>query len=307
MQYKIKSNANGVTTYSYVPQSSQPHVIEVNYGGVAAADSPYRIYVAAPPDVTKIRVYGDWFETKTKLGEKNSFHIDTTRLNDMTTIAELNVHLIHEESSTKIPLAISNENGIYTIELNVKRPGNYLTKIFYGGIAVPFTQTVYVPPLPEKNIPKSKAVVAATKPVTAAAPIAAATAEKVPTEQAATANALARTYPENVKVYGPAFSHTHLRAGEATFFNIDVSEAGHGIVAVCIFNMNGVPVDNVFVVNKGGGLYTVNFIPPNERSIIVSVKYGNQNVNSRYGKCDTKSLFKENISTHATPPLDAKV
>lgn len=276
MPYTIKSKQNGVTTYAYVPQLTQPHVIEVNYGGVAAADSPYRIYVAAPPDVTKIRVYGDWFETKTKLGEKNSFHIDTTQLNDTAMAAELNVHLVHEESATKIPLAISNENGIYTIELNVKRAGNYSTKIFYGGIAVPFTQTVYVPPLPEKNIPKAAAA-AAPPPNAAVAPPPGIS----PAGTAAVANAAARAHPENVKVYGPAFSHTHLRAGEATFFNIDVSEAGHGIVAVCIFNMNGVPVDNVFVVNKGGGLYTVNFIPPNERSIIVSVKYGNQNVNSR--------------------------
>lgn len=225
---------------------------------MAAADSPYRVYVLAPPDVAKIRVYGDWFETKTKLGENNSFHIDTTQLND---VAELNVYLIHEESAIKIPLVISNENGIYTIELNVTKSGNYLTKIFYGGIAVPFTQKVYVPPLPENNIPLTATVASpATVPV---------------------ANTSAHPHPGKVKVYGPAFSHPHLRAGEATFFNIDVSEAGHGIVAVCIFNMNGVPVDNVFVVNKGGGLYTVNFIPPNERSIVVSVKFANQNVNSR--------------------------
>ena len=244
----------------------------MNYGGVAAADSPYRIYVAAPPDVTKIRVYGDWFETKTKLGVKNNFHIDTTQLNDMS---ELNVYLTHEESAMNIPLAISNENGIHTIELNVKKPGNYLTKIFYGRIEVPFSQTVYVPPLPENDIPKTVTV--------ADVPAEATTAATATTATAASGaiNTLAHPHPENVKVYGPAFSYSQLRAGEATFFNIDVSDAGHGIVAVCIFNMNGVPVDNVFVVNKGGGLYTVNFIPPNERSIIVSVKYGNQNVNSR--------------------------
>lgn len=259
LQYKSTSNESGVTAYSYIPQTTSPHVIEVNYGGVAAADSPYRIYIVAPPDVAKIRVYGDWFETKTKLGESNTFHIDTTQLDDM---AEINVYLIHEESVTKIPLSISNEIGIYTIELNVKKPGNYLTKIFYGGIAVPFTQKVYVPALPENDIP-----------LTGAASTTAFNALAV--------NAAPQPQPEKVKVYGPAFSHAHLRPGEATFFNIDVSEAGHGIVAVCIFNMNGLPVDNVFVVNKGGGLYTVNFIPPNERSIIVSVKFANQNVNSR--------------------------
>lgn len=216
----------------------------MNYGGVAAADSPYRIYVSEPLDVTKIRVYGEWFEMKTKLGETNYFKIDTTQLSN----AELNVYLLHEESASKVPITISNINGIHTIVLNVEKPGNYLTKIFYGGIPVPFAQKVYVPPILESNIPMAIKT---------------------------------KSHPENVKVYGPAFSQSHLRAGEATFFNIDVSDAGHGIVAVCIFNMNGVPVDNVFVVNKGGGLYTVNFIPPNERSIIVSVKFAHQNIKAR--------------------------
>lgn len=222
-------------------------MIEVNYGGVAASESPYRVYVSAPPDVTKIRVFGDWFETKTKLNEGNNFKIDTTHVD----YAELNVHLIHEESGTKIPVTISNENGVYTVDVkNVKKPGNYLTKIYYGGIPLSFKQKVYVPPLPVNNyIPESSTP---------------------------------QSYPDKVKVFGPAFSDANLRAGIATYFNIDVSEAGQGIVAVCIFNMNGIPVDNVFVVNKGGGLYTVNFIPPNEKSIVISVKFAHQNVNSRY-------------------------
>lgn len=218
-------------------------MIEINYGGVAAADSPYRVYVSTPPDVTKIRIFGDWFETKTKLGMRSTFKIDTTQVD----IAELNVYLVHDESGTKISVTHSHDNGIYTVELNVKKPGNYLTKIYYGGIPLPFTQKVYVPPLPLTNIP------------TTSTP---------------------QVHPENVKVYGPAFSES-LYAGNATYFNIDVAEAGHGIVAVCIFNMNGIPVDNVFVVNKGGGLYTVNFIPPNEKSIVVSVKFAHQNVKSR--------------------------
>lgn len=245
LQYKSTSSENGITTYSYTPKSTLPHVIEVNYGGVAASDSPYRVYVSTPPDISKIRIFGDWFETKTKLNESNTFKIDTTHVD----IAELNVYLIHEESGTKIPVTISNDNGLYTIDLNVKKPGNYLTKIYYGGIPLSFTQKVYVPPLPNNYIPDSS----------------------VP-----------EAYPDKVKVFGPAFSGESLCAGNATHFNIDVSEAGQGIVAVCIFNMHGIPVDNVFVVNKGGGLYTVNFIPPNEKSIVISVKFAHQNVKSRY-------------------------
>lgn len=220
-------------------------MIEVNYGGVAASDSPYRVYVSTPPDVSKIRVYGDWFETKTKLNECNHFNVDTSQVD----YAELNVYLIHEESGTKIPVTIaSNDNGVYTIDLNVKKPGNYLTKIYYGGIPLTITQKVYVPPLPNNYIPESSTP---------------------------------ESFPDKVRVFGPAFSDASLIAGEATHFNIDVSKAGQGIVAVCIFNMHGIPVDNVFVVNKGGGLYTVNFIPPNEKSIVISVKFAHQNVNSR--------------------------
>lgn len=244
MQYSSTTNENGITTCTFTPKSTLPHVIEVNYGGVAASDSPYRVYVSAPPDVSKIRVYGDWFETKTKLNEANHFIVDATQVD----FAELNVYLIHEESGSKIPVTISNDNGIYTIDLNVKKPGNYLTKIYYGGIPLSFTQKVYVPPLPNNYIPESS---------------------------------IPQAFPEKVKVFGPAFSNANLKAGEATHFNIDVSEAGQGIVAVCIFNMHGIPVDNVFVVNKGGGMYTVNFIPPNEKSIVISVKFAHQNINSR--------------------------
>lgn len=246
LQYKSITSDNDVHTYSYIPKTTLPHVIEVNYGSVAAAQSPYRIYISAPPDVSKIRVFGDWLETKTKLGETNHFQIDTTQLD----IAELNVYLIHEESCSKISTTISHENGIHTVDLKVTKSGNYFTKIFYGGVPVPFPQKVYVPPLVPNDIPVSSYVTSEPR-------------------------------ADKVKVYGPALSQANLQAGDATYFNIDVSEAGHGIVAVCIFNMNGVPVDNVFVVNRGGGLYTVNFIPPNEKSIIVSVKFAHQNIKSR--------------------------
>lgn len=239
-----KNLKNGISTNSYTPKTTLPHVIEVNYGDVAAAESPYRVYVSTPPDVTKIRVFGDWFETKTRLNESNEFKIDTTQVD----FAALDVYLIHEESGAKIPVSISHEKELYTAKINVKEPGNYLTKIYYGGIPLPFTQKVYVPPHPNNYIPETS------------------------TPEA---------YPDRVKVFGPAFSQACLKAGEVTYFNIDVSEAGHGIVAVCIFNMHGIPVDNVFVVNKGGGLYTVNFIPPNEKSIVISVKFAHQNVKYR--------------------------
>lgn len=239
-----KTKDSGITSCTYVTKTTLPHVVEVNYAGVAAAQSPYRIYVAVPPDVKKLKVFGDWFETKTKLNVSNNFKIDATDVD----MAELNVYLIHEESGERVPVTITNENGIHTVELKVQKSGNYLTKIYYGGIPLSMKQKVYVPPITNKYIPN---------------------------------DATHTAYPEKVKLFGPAFSCDRLKAGEATHFNIDVSDAGTGIVAVCIFNMHGIPVDNVFVVNKGGGLYTVNFIPPNEKSIVITVKFAHKHVSSR--------------------------
>lgn len=235
----------GIIQCTYTPKSTLPHVIQVNYGGVAAADSPYRVYISNPPDITKIRIFGDWFETKTTINAPNSFCVDATSVD----IADLNVWLVHEESGHKVPVHISNEKAVYLIEVQVEQAGNYLTKIYYGGIPIPIKQKVYVPP--NKHIP-SEAI-----------------ADKV------------ATCPHKVRVFGVAFDCERLRAGTATSFDIDVSDAGAGIVAVSIFNMSNVPVDNVFVVNKGGGLYTVNFIVPNERSIVISVKFAHQHVSAR--------------------------
>lgn len=88
--------------------------------------------------------------------------------------------------------------------------------------------------------------------------------------------------PDKVRIFGPAIENQRqIKVGEPTFFNIDVSKAGPGLITVMINNAHGIPVDNVMVVNKGGGLYTVNFIPPAE-NIIVNVKFADQNVASRY-------------------------
>lgn len=235
----------GIIQCTYTPKSTLPHVIQVNYGGVAAADSPYRVYISNPPDIAKIRIFGDWFETKTTINAPNSFCVDATNVD----IADLNVWLVHEESGRKVPVHISNEKAVHLIEVQVEQAGNYLTKIYYGGIPIPIKQKVYVPP--NKHIPSE------------------AMADKV------------ATCPHKVRVFGAAFDCERLRAGTATSFNIDVSDAGAGIVAVSIFNMSNVPVDNVFVVNKGGGLYTVNFIVPGEKSIVISVKFAHQHVSAR--------------------------
>lgn len=423
----------GLTKCSYIPKTTLPHVIEVNYGGVAAAQSPYRVYVSAPPDVTKLRIFGDWFEIKTKLNTKSTFNIDASEVD----AAELNVFLVHDESGDKIPLATTNDKQVHLVELIVTKPGNYSTKIYYGGIPVPFKQKVYVPPgmdystITIENLANEPTYIGRMKEfiidmtktnatieeqnlsVTIIDPNGNTVPHKLtmsdnvfrilftphyigchkihimyenipligspfavnvisfcdPSKVKATGHGLVSgivgelckfdietrhaglggltlaiegpsetklkcvdnkngscsveyipnepgdyeisvifankhipnspfkvsvTYPvrpDKVKVFGPAVASGHIKVGEQTYFNIDVSEAGPGLIAVQINNLKGVPVDNVFVVNKGGGLYTVNFMPPNENSIVVSVKFAHQHVSSRFVLFKKKNIF----------------
>lgn len=86
--------------------------------------------------------------------------------------------------------------------------------------------------------------------------------------------------PEKAKVFGPAIEN-ELKTGAATYFNIDVSDAGPGLVGVALTNMQGHPVDNVKIENKGNGLYLVHFIPSVETPLILSVKFAHQDVPSR--------------------------
>lgn len=62
----------------YTAQSAVPHTVEVNYGGVAAAGGPYRVYVAAPLDVSKVRPFGPWLEAAgAKVNVATHFTVDT--------------------------------------------------------------------------------------------------------------------------------------------------------------------------------------------------------------------------------------
>lgn len=66
--------------YAYMPHSAVPHTVEVNYGGVAAAGGPHRVYVSAPLDASKVRAFGPWLETAAgapKVNAATHFTVDT--------------------------------------------------------------------------------------------------------------------------------------------------------------------------------------------------------------------------------------
>lgn len=59
---QVSEKADGVKQVYYTPTNSKPHTVEVNYGGVAAPNSPFRVYVNAPLDPNKVQVFGPWVD-----------------------------------------------------------------------------------------------------------------------------------------------------------------------------------------------------------------------------------------------------
>lgn len=76
---QIQPKADGLKQVSYVPNGSKPHTIEVNYGGVAVPNSPFRVHVKAPLDPQKVQTFGPWLErSDLKLHSMVHFIVDAT-------------------------------------------------------------------------------------------------------------------------------------------------------------------------------------------------------------------------------------
>lgn len=85
-----------------------------------------------------------------------------------------------------------------------------------------------------------------------------------------------------VKVYGPGIEHGEVREGVPTYFNVDVSEAGPGRIAVKLTNSEGKPVENLKVEDKGDGIYAVHYVPPKEGNVLTcQVKFADEEVPCR--------------------------
>lgn len=139
---------DGIIHCSYVPRDAIPHTVEINYGGVAAAESPYRIYVKQPPDLSKLIISGNWFETDVTLHKSTNFTVDASQCNGVGLTdsdgGALEVHVIHDKSRTEIPVKLINNNNVYSVELTPLRPGKYITNLIYSGMVVPFDKLVFV-------------------------------------------------------------------------------------------------------------------------------------------------------------------
>lgn len=127
-----------------MPREALPHTVEINYGSVAAAQSPYRVYVRQPPDLSKLIISGNWFETDVTLHKPMNFTVDARNCGDGGNgDGALEVHVIHHNSKTEIPVKLINNNNVYYVEMTPLRPGKYITNLIYGGFTVPFDKVVF--------------------------------------------------------------------------------------------------------------------------------------------------------------------
>lgn len=74
---QLVEKGDGIKQVFYTPTSCKPHTVEVNYGGVAVPNSPFRVYINAPLDPTKVQAFGPWLEkSDLKLHQMAHFIVD---------------------------------------------------------------------------------------------------------------------------------------------------------------------------------------------------------------------------------------
>ncbi|XP_075148241.1 filamin A protein cher isoform X7 [Haematobia irritans] len=145
----VKNQPDGTKLCTYTPLSGTPHTVEVNFGGVAAAGSPHRVYVGLPVDATKVQAFGPWFQPGVHPNAATHFNVDCRDAGE----AELKVKIVHEETKVEIPCRIiDNEDQTYSVEVVPPTKGAYTTTMTYGGQPVPLGQKVLV----EQQIDVSK-------------------------------------------------------------------------------------------------------------------------------------------------------
>lgn len=73
---KLIEKSDGVYECSYTPNSGNRHTVQVNYGGVAVKNSPFRVYVNELIDPSKVHCFGPGIQDGIKTNTPTHFNID---------------------------------------------------------------------------------------------------------------------------------------------------------------------------------------------------------------------------------------
>nr|CAD7196862.1 unnamed protein product [Timema douglasi] len=76
LDVKLHPKGDGTFTASYIPKAGAKHTVQVNYGGVATKNSPYRVYVSEPLNASNVHVFGPGVEKGVKSNLPTHFNVD---------------------------------------------------------------------------------------------------------------------------------------------------------------------------------------------------------------------------------------
>uniref|UniRef100_A0A336KKF8 CSON010354 protein n=1 Tax=Culicoides sonorensis TaxID=179676 RepID=A0A336KKF8_CULSO len=139
----IIEQKDGTKKCVYIPKTTSPHTVEVNYGNVATPNSPYRVKIAAPLNPAKVQAFGPWLEGGVKPNQPTHFNVDARDAGD----AELKVQVVNDATKKEVATRIiDNGDNTYSVELTATETGSYTTNLFYGGLKVPTSPKTNVNP-----------------------------------------------------------------------------------------------------------------------------------------------------------------
>ncbi|XP_031347323.1 filamin-A isoform X1 [Photinus pyralis] len=132
----LKQKADGLVDGSYTPKTGNKHTVQVNYGGVATNNSPFRVFVSEPLDITKVHCFGPGIQNGVKTNTPAHFNVDARDAGQ----ADLEVVLMNEDTRHEIPVNVAdNEDGTYTVDYETPHSGTHSVTLHYGGFNVPST------------------------------------------------------------------------------------------------------------------------------------------------------------------------
>ncbi|XP_012059921.1 PREDICTED: filamin-A isoform X4 [Atta cephalotes] len=130
---RLGDNRNGTVQAYYTPISSSPHVVMVNYGGVATKKSPYRVKIASPLNPAMVSAFGPGLEKGVKSNVPTHFNVDCREAGP----GKLDIKMVNPEGR-ELPISLTdNEDGTYVVDYMPPQPGNYTVNLNYGGLKVP--------------------------------------------------------------------------------------------------------------------------------------------------------------------------
>nr|CAH7756410.1 unnamed protein product [Callosobruchus chinensis] len=136
LEVKTVKKGDGLMDCMYVPNNGSRHTVEVNYGGVAVKNSPFRVYVSEPVDASKVQCFGPGIKDGVKINTPTHFNIDARDAGG----GDLIVHLVNEKTYEQVPIKITDHGDrSYTVDYETSLIGNHLLTLHYGGQKVPST------------------------------------------------------------------------------------------------------------------------------------------------------------------------